>query len=145
MTKLNYKCFSLLIFSSCSIQENKTFQIHFYEFEKEVAKISRRDILQMDLKNIKFLIRNSKKRELDGLELNGVSPSRVIFTTDKDTSIAVGICSSFSSNCLSKNRSTFWYNHETKTLFEGDTLMLCPPVQGQFENELLDFINRLKN
>jgi hypothetical protein len=138
MINPTYLYLVLLIFMSCT-NRDRSFQIQFYEHEKKIATIENKDILQADWLNFKFRITKIKIEELKSIAINGVSPTYAIFISEKDTSVKVGVCSTVSSNCFSKNRSTFWFNNKTGTLFKGDTLILYPPIDGQFEKGLINF------
>lgn len=118
--------------------KDQTFFIKFYENNKEIALITNDDTIEVDWNNFSFKLQAKKIIELDSIKIDGVSPSFAVISIDNRSQVKVGICSTISSNCLPKSKSTFWYNVKEKSLFENGRLILHPPADGNFEKEILD-------
>lgn len=138
--KIIYVIVLLIIAGGCDNHNLKSqnVKVEFYENDRKIALISNDDILDINWNNFSFKLKTSKMKELDSIKIDGVSPSYAIISINNENKVKVGVCSSISSNCFPRTKSTYWYNYENKTLFENDKLVLHPPVSGKYEKEILD-------
>lgn len=134
--------FEILQFDNNIETNSHCLEVAFYENEQKIASINNNDILEVDWNIFSFKLKTDKIKVLDSIKIDGVSTSYAIISVNDLYKVKVGVCSSISSNCFPRTRSTFWYNYEKKSLFENGHLILHPPVTGKFEEELLDLQSR---